>query len=179
MDAQLKDEISAAVTLAVASECEEHAVVLARLRDQVIDLSAKVTLIETEVLAMIARNQSIVMSVAEVSADAKRVADEAKTEALAMVTSATAHLGSQMDTLASELTSVSLSSKATETAVADLKENIEQSVLLALQKHTMRIETAANELAKTPQVRTAAAVGGTFAGSALVTIGIELAKHFF
>lgn len=60
--------------------------------------------------------------------------------------------------------------------VGEMKTNIDRAVLRSLASHVKRIEEAADKLTRTPQVRTAASIGGAFAGSASVAAVFEILK---
>lgn len=92
-------------------------------------------------------------------AEAKREASEAEARMGATLAAVDRHVG------------------AIQTEMKTWKEDASTAVLSALQEHVSAIEEAADRLTKSPRVRTAASIGGAFAGSAVVTGIIELLKH--
>ena len=58
-----------------------------------------------------------------------------------------------------------------------VKTNVEGVVLGALETHVERLEKSADKLTRSPRVRTAATIGGAFAGTATIAALFELLKH--
>lgn len=63
------------------------------------------------------------------------------------------------------------------TEMHEWKADAKTAVLNALDEHVTKIEAAAETVARSPAVKTAASVGGAFAGSAVVAAIIEALKH--
>lgn len=162
----LKREILDPLMTAMATHAEEtNALVERCLGDQIeiradlAGLVSRVEALEARGSAWDGRQSSLERSLSAVQAEAKRSVDEARGDAQRALEAA----GHAHNELARKLDHMS--------------GNVEAAVLEALGKHVAKIEAAANKLTRTPQVRTAASVGGAFAGSAIVAVVIEVLKH--
>jgi hypothetical protein len=173
VDEALKRELLDPIMTAMHAHAEETNALVERcitdqisIRGELAGLRAEVDAIRARGHAWDAADAGHSRALADGMADAKRLADGARADtSAALEAAATRHneLASKVDTCAREL--------------GELRTNVEAAVLEALATHVTKIEAAADKLTKTPQVRTAAAIGGTFAGSALVTIIVEIIKH--
>lgn len=114
-------------------------------------------------------------TIGEVRAESRRLASDTRHEVEEMLVGFEAHVEGFADAIAA----VKKTGEETAADVGELKTNLERAVFRVLAKHVQRIEAAADRLTKSPQAKTAASIGGAFAGSAAVTAAFELLKHFF
>lgn len=169
MDDSVKHEILTAID---ASQ-EETRTLINRVIDDHVIMRAKIDRLDADVVALKARG------VAWDAADAghsreltdglaanKRIADEAAAAAArTLEAAARAH-----NVLAGAVVRV-------DEKIDKVSTDVTTQVRGALIGEVSRIEEAADKLTHTPQVRTAAAIGGVFAGSAFVAIVIAIIDH--
>lgn len=105
-------------------------------------------------------------------AEAKRLASEARVE----LDGTLSGVEQRYEELAGAMNEVRTSMSGLATDVGEMKTNIDRAVLRSLASHVKRIEQAADALTRTPQVRTAASIGGAFAGSASVAAVFEILR---
>lgn len=104
-------------------------------------------------------------------AEALRRVDETKAELTTMV-------GQAFEATRSGVAKVDVSVIALRGDLTELKSDIGGEVLRALTQHVERIESAATTLTRSPRVKTAASIAGTFAGGATVSVLLEILRHF-
>jgi chromosome segregation ATPase len=116
-------------------------------------------------------------------ADAKRLASDVASDVegtLAGIDQRYSELADGLEAARTEfrtgLESVTSTTTAIKTDVDEMKTNVDRAVLRVLAKHVRAIEDAASKLTKSPQVKTAASVGGAFAGSASIAALFELLR---
>lgn len=173
VDEALKREILDPIMTAMHSHAEETNALVERcvtdqigIRTELAGLRAEVEALKARGTAWDAADAGHSHALADGLADMRRQTDEARTELKSSLEAAdTRHneLAGKVDKIAGE--------------VHELRTNVEAAVLEALGRHVATIEAAADKLTKTPQVRTAASIGGAFAGSAIVTAVVEILKH--
>jgi len=182
VDDALRREILDPIMTAIASSAEETNGLVERCIHDQIGIRAEVGQLRAEVEALKGRgvawdnaDAGQARAIVDGIAEAKRIASETKADVEATLEAAKARHAE----LAASVGSVESKCDAIKLELDDMKTDIAAQVLDALGAHVVAIETAANKLTKTPQVRTAATVGGAFAGSAVVAAAFEIAKHFF
>lgn len=173
VDDAIKRELLSPLLVAMQSHHEETNALVEKcigdaveLRTEIAGIRGRLEALEARGGAWDNRHSGHERELAEARAEAKRLAESAAVELRSSLEAATARhneLAGKVDNVGREL--------------VELRTNVEAAVLEALGKHVAKIEKAADKLTRTPQVRTAAAVGGTFAGSAIVTIIVEILKH--
>lgn len=129
------------------------------LRSEVKSLTARVESLEASRASNDQRFSGHERALTDGVAEAKRHASDSRDELL----SAIGGLGRVVEGLGKDM--------------GEMKTNVDAAVLSALSTHVTRIESAASKLTKTPQVRTAATIGGAFVGSASIAALFELLKH--
>lgn len=174
--AQLHREILEPLLVVLHTSAEETEIVVRRLTDEQAAVRALAVTMRAEIEAMKARGvawdnsmQAGSVALSEVANAAKRTADESKAEARMMVEAALAPVMPALADLKKEV-------HAIKTDVADMRKGIDDAVIGALESHVARIEDAADKLTSAPRVKTALVLGGTFAGSAAVAIGLEIIR---
>lgn len=173
VDESLRRSILDPLMTAMHSHAEETNALVERCITDQIGIRTELGALKAEVEALKARGSAWDAADAGHSkalgdgiSDMRRLTDEARAELQSSLEAAGSRhneLAGKVDKLAGEL--------------GAFRENVESAVLEALGKHVAKIEAAADKLTKTPQVRTAASIGGAFAGSAIVTAVIEIIKH--
>ena len=173
MDESIKREILEPIMTAIATSSEETNALVERCITDQIGIRTDLAALKAEVDALKARGSAWdaadaghSRALADGLAEAKRIATETKEDAARALEGVAA----RHNELASAIGGCASSIEA-------IKKDIGGQVLEALGAHVAKIEEAAAELARSPRVKTAASIGGAFAGSALVTGIIELLKH--
>lgn len=106
-------------------------------------------------------------------AEAKRIANDTD----ARVEETLAAVDQRQSELAHGLGGVRTTVNAIQTEMHVWKEEAGAQVMAALSTHVAQIEKAADKVARSPAVKSAASVGGAVLGSAIVSALIEALKH--
>lgn len=169
MDAETKQEILLAIsaaqeeTVSLVNKCITDQI---GIRTELGQLRAEVEAVKARGSAWDAADAGHSRALADGLAEAKRIATETREEGAANLRAVTA----RHNELATKITAVGDSVEA-------IKKDVGAQVLEALGSHVAKIEEAAAALTRSPRVKTAATVGGAFAGSAAVAALFEILRH--